>query len=319
MTQYFIHIGLHKTATTFLQEKVFPKLEGTTFITRPYTQHNHAFNKLQYADDSLYKKEEFLGELEKIRGDRILLSDECFSGKPLTFNYINRSLVARRLRDAMPQATILLFIRGQKDILLSMYNQYVRSGGTKEMEDFFWKGKRNYTLDMYLRNDKKQLRGQETLYYNTNECYIHLDDYLYYEALSLYYEMFGRVEIFLYEDLVYRPEECANRIGDVLGQNRAIPLNFLRQQDKVNKSVEERELNELRFVNTIKSITSKRTFVSMARTTYRYLLKKGSGRKDSMRNRIEKIVGDYYRTNNARIAEEFSIVGIQNYPEYYQI
>ncbi len=57
MTKAFIHVGLPKTATTFLQEKIFPRLSNTTLISRPYTQQSKAFNQLQYADDCHYDSE----------------------------------------------------------------------------------------------------------------------------------------------------------------------------------------------------------------------------------------------------------------------
>lgn len=66
MQHVYIHVGLHKTGSTFLQNKVFPNLEETTYIGRPYTQQNMAFNKLQYADSSLYDKQKILEEINKL-------------------------------------------------------------------------------------------------------------------------------------------------------------------------------------------------------------------------------------------------------------
>lgn len=93
MKKVYIHIGLHKTGSTFLQNKVFPRLKETTYIGRPYTQQSIAFNKLQYADTSLYKEEETIQEInqENENHEKILISDEMFSGLPFN-NYINRTL-----------------------------------------------------------------------------------------------------------------------------------------------------------------------------------------------------------------------------------
>ena len=35
MRQVYLHVGFHRTGTTFLQEKVFPKLEEQGFIFNP--------------------------------------------------------------------------------------------------------------------------------------------------------------------------------------------------------------------------------------------------------------------------------------------
>ena len=52
----FIHVGLHKTATTYLQNYIFNNIENFELVTRPYTQHNKAFNMMQYADDTMYNE-----------------------------------------------------------------------------------------------------------------------------------------------------------------------------------------------------------------------------------------------------------------------
>ena len=62
--KHYIHIGLHKTGTTFLQNRIFSLFTNLIFLTRPYTQQNNAFNKLQYADDSLYDGDEVQNELK---------------------------------------------------------------------------------------------------------------------------------------------------------------------------------------------------------------------------------------------------------------
>jgi len=108
-----LHVGLHKTASTFFQECVWPQLKTYTQLTRPYTQHNHAFNQLQYADDSLYDKELVIKELDKINAQNLLISDASLTGKPVIFSYINRSLIAKRLKEIFPRMVELYHMLDQ--------------------------------------------------------------------------------------------------------------------------------------------------------------------------------------------------------------
>lgn len=156
MSKQVIHVGLHKTATTFLQKKIFPSLDNYNLYTRPYTQHNHAFNQLQYADESLYNKKLVENEVEKFPTGNIILSDESFYGKPNLFSHINRTIIAKRLSELFPEATIIIFIRSQIKILLSYYNQYVKGGGVADIKDYIWFPKSEYCFEQYEKERKNK-------------------------------------------------------------------------------------------------------------------------------------------------------------------
>ena len=96
---------------------------------------------------SLYSHAETVEELKQINSERLLISDESFSGKPIGFGYINRSLIAERLAQVFPEAEIILFIRGQQNIILSQYNMWVKgyNAGDRAVNDFAWYPKKNYT------------------------------------------------------------------------------------------------------------------------------------------------------------------------------
>src|SRR5690606_1735922 len=121
----FLHIGLHKTASTFLQDLLFPSLHGVVYISRPFTILNDHFNCLQYADDSLYDEKEIKLFFEEIDFDKLLISDENFCGKPVSLGYSNRSMIAKRLHSLFPDAEVIIFLRNQLDLLYSLYNQHV--------------------------------------------------------------------------------------------------------------------------------------------------------------------------------------------------
>ncbi len=213
----FIHVGLPKTASTLLQEIVFPALKPVTYVSRPYTQENHALNKLQYGDDSFYAAGELRDEINNIielePGNKVLISDELLSGAPF-YNFINRGLIAKRLATILPDAEVILFLRGQKDIIRSLYNQYVKIGWFTdelnsrfisspgqgfELSDFV-KGKRDWNIHNRFINHQSFM----------NQCH-----FLFYELVKLYDDNFSKVHLFLYEDLLTRPETVLSRLEEL--------------------------------------------------------------------------------------------------------
>jgi len=97
----FIHVGLPKTGTTFLQRKVFPKMD-VNFIC-----------KENLATVNLSKKIN-------------LISDEELSFKIDMFG-INKYEVADRIHKLFPDAKIIVVFRDKESWLKSMYNQYLKS------------------------------------------------------------------------------------------------------------------------------------------------------------------------------------------------
>lgn len=62
MVEFFLHVGLHKTGSTVLQNRVFPRIQGIDYLGRPFgTKH-------------------FLHRLARSQGDKVLLSSEGMAG-----------------------------------------------------------------------------------------------------------------------------------------------------------------------------------------------------------------------------------------------
>lgn len=302
-----IHVGLHKTATTFLQLNVWPQVSGYIYLTRPYTQHNHAFNQLQYADDSLYVRDSVISELNQINANRLLISDESFTGKPLYFSYLNRSIIAKRLKDLLPEAEIVLFIRDQKDIILSHYSGYtLMPYGTKKIEDLFYRPHANYTYDDYLK--KPQLYQMNSLYYNTNDYFIHLDCFLYSNLVKLYTGLFEKCHIFLYEDFQNNFTESIARLEEIL-EERIIVKSMKRE----NVSLSPEEIEKQRIANCIMPISNKylRKLVQTAikSTTH--------ARAKDLKTTVNKIVGDYYFQDNQVLKKILPSFAWDKHPSKY--
>ena len=120
MNKIFIHVGLHRTGTTFLQQHVFPKL-NVNYI------HVDAKDIMKKAD---------------IKDGQInLLSSEYFSGAPLDFKNPNygaddRFDIAYKLKQLYPDAEIILVLRIKEDWKRSLYQQYIKSKGYISREHF---------------------------------------------------------------------------------------------------------------------------------------------------------------------------------------
>lgn len=133
----YLHLGLHKTATKFWQLEVFPKFSGIRDVSRRECYPDFTSPVLK-ADAISFKR--LVPDLRKFIADRagdeerILLSDELFSGNPF-YGYVNRFDLVWKLKELFPSAKVILSIRGQRSIIDSLYREYVAQGGTARFEE----------------------------------------------------------------------------------------------------------------------------------------------------------------------------------------
>ena len=308
MKNITIHVGLHKTATTFLQTSVFPYVEDTTFVTRPYTQLNHAFNQLQYADDSLYDEASLKNEIAKIESDNIIFSDESFSGKPVIFSYVNRTLIAERLASIMPEANIILFIRDQRDIMISHYSSYVKMPyGTAFITDLFRKPDGDFQYNDYLSTAKPV--NHNSIYYNTNDFHIHLDCFKYTPTVMLYQRLFKNVHVFTYEDLRHDLDGIIKRLSAICGK----PINVASSASE-NKSLTGSMLAKQRVLNNILSPRTSRYIRKGLSTLLTALPPVPS--KD-LHSIMSDHVADYYTQDNEKLKVLLDTINWDRYPSKY--
>ena len=122
----FIHIGLHKTGTTFMQRSVFPHWEGVDYLGKPHGA--------SYLEKWLHRD-----------SGNALLSNEQFSSAPVGAFLAeggarwgeHRATRLDRLAAVFPQAAILMGVRPHADWVLSLYSQYLQFGGKCEVERFW--------------------------------------------------------------------------------------------------------------------------------------------------------------------------------------
>jgi hypothetical protein len=136
MTTVF-HIGYHKTASTWLQGQVFPRLEGRSSM-HEHRLADEALRNLARADDA-----DFLPHTIQALRDEFLARER----QPLLFSYEGLSGRLWRADDSgfrsidrlavvEPGARIFVVVREQRTMLRSVYFQYVYEGGTLDPTSF---------------------------------------------------------------------------------------------------------------------------------------------------------------------------------------
>lgn len=137
-----VHLGYHKTATTWLQNAVFSD-DALGFISPWGAQAGIAVDEFVLASafrfdatQSRARFEEGLTEARE-RGLTPVLSNEALCGQPLSggrFEY--GKYAVERLHETFPDAKVLLVVREQHASLLSHYREYIANGFSGDLARF---------------------------------------------------------------------------------------------------------------------------------------------------------------------------------------
>jgi hypothetical protein len=132
-----VHIGFPKTATKFLQASVFTRLASRAFAYVPLDQSARLFASLIDDDDSIYDSATTTVRVLECAGESetVLFSHEALTGHHYRCGFVNRSQIARRLKQ-VGFDRVLITIRNQFDALESAYKQYLASGGVLKFRDY---------------------------------------------------------------------------------------------------------------------------------------------------------------------------------------
>ena len=313
------HIGLHQTAASFFQEQVFANLNSWNYMDRNFVQHNFAFNKLQFEDQTLYDPQVIKDLIEGIPGPRLLFSSEDLTGHPYV-SAINRAVIAHRLAELSDNCQIILFLRGQEDILLSHYHNFVLgyAKSFQRVNEFVWKPQMNYTYEMYKEGIET---STQTLYYNTAWFNINIDNFKYYELIAYYKWLFeDRLHIFLYEDFYTYPETVFARFEEIFEET--IPYEIQQQALKLidPASLKKETIHKKRLINRVTAGSSNKYFNKLSEKAVDLALSAvQDNSEDHNQHFIEKLVQEYYRENNRRIIEEYPEIGLDRFPNQYQV
>ena len=144
MGNLLIHIGYHKTGTSWLQDQLFANTSAGYYSVggrQPAEAIQQFVIPSPFRFDLQIARSAFEAEIDKGANQGLVpvISHEGLSGNPIEGRY-DSCIVADRLQEAFPDARILIGIREQKAMIFSAYRQYVRRDGTRSLTEFIGRG-----------------------------------------------------------------------------------------------------------------------------------------------------------------------------------
>jgi hypothetical protein len=289
MRNYIVHIGYHKTGTTWFQKMYFDLHPGLTRISRKFISENFIEpGSFEFDAEEVQAKLFFITkdfDEEKV----IVLSEEELSGNPHSGGkggYAEKEIAERLFRVFQDKnVKIAIFIRNQKDMIQSSYNQYVKMGGRNTIKNYLFPPKQGARRDLFAFS------------------------YFKYEKLIGYYiDLFGKdkVKVFLYEEFKHDAEtflDCFSNALDI----ECSPELFKHSQ-YVNLSIPDYSIGLLRWINSISRVSDLNSenmidipYLSRA---LRVLLQKipGGQKKQIISQEIGDYINDYYKESNNELA-----------------
>lgn len=298
-----VHIGYHKTATTWFQQAVYPHATSHRYVPRRAVQ-QALLAPSAFAFDSAAAR-------AALGAGPLVLCEENLSG------YIHNgglnghlsAAMAERIRAVLPDARIVMFVRAQPAMIAACYAQYLRGGGTHRPHRYLFPG--------------DHLHGASSEPWKAPRfSFDHFD----YDALARHYrELFGAgmVHVFPYEALRADPRGFLRRFGEAVGLSADWDLIDCAGR---NESYGRGTMTAARLLNrfTARSVTDKRTWLHLpfAYAGRRWLLE-WAGRLPGRSPTPADVLGagtvawiaDRYAASNARLAAEFGLdLAAHDYP-----
>ncbi|MBU1619175.1 MAG: hypothetical protein KJ556_15710 [Gammaproteobacteria bacterium] len=183
-TQIYLHVGYPKTATTWLQNDIFPYHDGFFLISNRYKltdwgTHLVSAHSLEF--DADYVRDTVLQTAKAVGKTKILISWDHLLGDS-SYHADHLTELAQRLYQCFPNACVTLYLREQIGLLKSLYAQYIQEGGTWLLADF--------------------IRLKYPYRAGFNPVYLHYD-----KVIECYSQLFSREKIYVgfYERLKAQP------------------------------------------------------------------------------------------------------------------
>jgi hypothetical protein len=198
-----IHIGMHKTGSTWLQENLFGR-DDTGFWSpsdismsakervKTYTRALFLDHRGRLMPDEDFNPAGLRQQLEPFvvpTGRCAVFSSERLSGHPLS-NGIDRGQLCDRVKQVFPNARILIVFREQRSMILSSYMQFLKYGG-------------GYTLQYYIEGKRDENRHALTSHF-----------FKYDRLIRLYQSAFGPENVLALpmEMFIEKPQDYVERI-----------------------------------------------------------------------------------------------------------
>ena len=209
MTRVVLHIGLHKTATRFLQRALFRHLDPGAFLVNPPPLMAALRRALREpgSDSRAALAEAADAALAEAGERRLVVSDPGISGDMFN-NHDDYADNLELVRGVFPEATILYFVRRQSDWLHSAYRQMLVKGRSAPIEVFL-----NFRDGAFRERLARRVNGVRTLDARGLKL---LDIY------RAWCDAYGPEHVYLFrqEDLRHQPDAVYGRVAEALGLER---------------------------------------------------------------------------------------------------
>lgn len=226
--ELIIHLGVHKTASTFFQKKYFNKLAGYEYVDRNLLVEFK--NYLLYEDDFNFNPQDAYNLFLRVLRDKnsnYIISDEDFYCLP--FNSAsdkkrNLNRLIEVFEDKM-NIKIIILLREQTKLLNSLYLQYVKTGGVANASQFI-----------------KSLNKGTLL----NKNYFFFDSYINYIESKIGKD---NLKCMFFEHFLEDTKSFLHEITKfILGYNLSVPLNKVQ---KANFSINYRFIGIMLLLNKV--------------------------------------------------------------------
>lgn len=297
MAANIVHVGFPKTASTFLQWRVFPNLDGIKYVS--YSECRELFQPIIYADPLDYSIDEVKSKMPN-SSDAKLYSFESLVGSPFYYKGIGRSAIPNTLK-ALGFDKVIITVRNQISVIDSYYRQYVVQGGTLSFRNW---------LDL---DNKRPLPQQ---YFQKG--------YLRYDSLvDKYIKVFGQSNVLLLTQESLRKDQShfIQTVSDFTGST----YQSTDEAKKANESLSNLSIALLRLVNHFtfssvrpfhlisKRISNRPIWKIFAVVLDPYLLRFFSKRKSYVtKYNLEQKLNDYYSESNKSLKDKWGIDFINN-------
>jgi hypothetical protein len=200
LAQPILHIGVHKTATSWFQKQVYPAALSHRMADRIQVRRTLLGGGAYDFDPRAARATLGFDTGEK----PLVICEEDLSGvlhSGFASTYVAKETAAR-LHAVAPEAQVVIFVRAQPTAALSHYQQYLREGGTA-------------SLRRYLFPETYRHLGKSRVFKFPHFRFAQLD----YRGLVEHYDsLFGRpnVHVFAYEQLARNREAVLGKMEQIL-------------------------------------------------------------------------------------------------------
>lgn len=287
------HIGYHKTASSWLQQIYFPahpEIEMIADSVAPWD--DPLLRSLIATSDRKFEPlqckkllAQNISALESSMSDNVVpvVSAERFSGYPLSGGFDSFS-IARRIHSVEPQAKIIMLVRGQVEMISSVYKQMVSEGYPGRFSDM-------------LHHTSWKTVGFDPAYFE------------YDILISKYHSLFGKKNVLVlpYELMRSDSKEFIRQLCDFLGVAAMQPPKTKRT---INRSLTAFSLNMVRRMNYFRRSELNPYPVFNIPNGMRVLLMKlfvvvsqmlPATHQDIMSKKQKQWIVDYYKDSNMRL------------------